>query len=280
VDTGAIDGMERNQTLRNLVLGAMAKLPSKTRIWALNRLRRPILWTLFHLETEPVTVSSAGPSYCRYQMRLVWQSSTDMVLGSYELCVSDTLRRELKSGDCCIDVGAHIGYHALLMSKIVGPAGMVVAFEPFADSFKFLQENALLNSASNLKPQNMAVGERDEELHLSFSAEEELTMTPSVAAYAVKGRKDIVNVPAVSLDSYLEGLSRTPNLIQIDVEGAELSVLRGAEATLQRAHPKLLIEVHGWETRARLDVFSFLSSFGYRHHLIGRRGNEGFVLFH
>jgi FkbM family methyltransferase len=213
-------------------------------------------------------------------MRLAWQSSTDMVLGSYELCVSDALRRELKFGDCCIDVGAHTGYHALLMSKIVGPAGMVVAFEPFPDSLRFLRENALLNSASNMKLENMAVGERYEELRLAFATEEELTMTPSVVDYAVKGRRGFLKVPTDSLDSYLHRLGRMPNLIQIDVEGAEMSVLRGAKTTLRCSRPKLLIEIHGWNTRNRDDIFTFLSSFGYNSESIGWRGNEGFVFFY
>ena len=248
----------QNRFLRDLVVATMAKTPPGTRAWAIARLRRPILWTLFRLENEPVTVCSAGPSYCRYRMRLVWQNATEMVLGSYELSVSDTLRRELRSGDFCIDIGAHIGYHALLMSKIVGPDGMVVAFEPFPNNFQFLEENAALNSASNLRAENIAIGERVETIQLSFSADETLTMTASVAAYAVKGRHGVVNVTAVPLDDYLGRQSRVPNLIQIDVEGAELAVLRGAENTLRHSRPKLLIEIHGWQTENKDEVFDFL----------------------
>jgi FkbM family methyltransferase len=213
-------------------------------------------------------------------MRLTWQSCTEMVLGVYEPWVVETLRRELSPGDFCIDVGAHIGYHALLMSKLVGPKGLVVAFEPFPHSFRFLLENAVLNAASNLKAENMALSEGCETLRLAFSADEELSMTPSEAGYAVKGREATVEVHALSLDSYLVELNRAPKLIQIDVEGAEMSVLRGAEATLRRARPKLLVEIHGWETGARQEVFRFLSRLGYTGHVVGRRGNEGFVLFH
>ena len=200
LNMGSTHTSKRNQFLRDLVVGAMTKTPPGTKAWAIDRLRRPILWTLFRLENESVTVCSAGPSYCRYRMRLVWQNSTEMVLGSYELSVSDTLQRELRAGDFCIDVGAHIGYHALLMSRIVGANGMVVAFEPFPNNFRFLEENAALNSASNLKAENVAIGERGETIQLSFSADEILTMTASVAAYAVKGRHGVVNVPSIPLD--------------------------------------------------------------------------------
>ena len=274
------NGTRVRQLLRDAVLGSMARLPSETKLWALSRLRRPILWTLFRLESAPVTVSSAGPTRCRYRMHLTWQSCTEMVLGAYEPWVVDTLRRELRPGDFCIDVGAHIGYHALLMSKLVGPKGLVVAFEPFPHSFRFLLDNAVLNTASNLKVENVALSDRCETLRLSFSADEELSMTPSVAGYGVKGREATVEVPALSLDSYLVELCKAPNLIQIDVEGAEMSVLRGAEATLRRARPKLLVEIHGWETGAREEVSRFLSHLGYTGDVVGRRGNEGFVLFH
>jgi len=273
------NGTGVRQYLRDIVTECLSRLPSRTKLWALSHLRRPILWTLFRLETAPETVASAGPSLCRYHMRLIWQSSTEMVLGAYEPWVVETLHRELRPGDFCIDVGAHIGYHALLMSKLVGPKGLVVAFEPFPRSFHFLRENAALNGASNLKAENIALSSGCETLRLTFSADEELSMTPSVAGYAVEGREAAVEVPALSLDSYLHQMDRIPSLIQIDVEGAEMSVLRGAEAALRRARPKLLIEVHGWETGTKHEVYSFLSALGYSGEVLGRRGNEGFVLF-
>ncbi|MGO8733693.1 MAG: FkbM family methyltransferase [Terriglobia bacterium] len=279
-DPNGTNGTSIRRLLRDAVADALASLPLHTKLWALSRLRRPILWTLFRLETAPMTLTSAGPNPCRYRMWVNWQDSTEMVLGVYEPWVVETLRRELRPGDFCIDVGAHIGYHALLMSKLVGPEGLVVAFEPFPRCFSVLLENAVLNDASNLRAKNMALSERTETLRLAFSADEELTMTPSVAAYAVKGPDASIEVPALSLDGYLDELGRTPALIQIDVEGAEISVLRGAAGTLRRARPKLLIEVHGWETAAREEVSGFLSRFGYSGNVVGRRGDQGFVLFH
>ena len=209
----------------------------------------------------------------------MWQDSTDMALGVYESFVADTLRHELSAGDFCVDIGSHIGYHALLMSRLVGPEGKVVAFEPFPQTFQFLQENAGLNAAFNLKSENIAIGEHRETIRLVFSADEALSMTPSVAGYAVKRREAVVEVPALPLDCYLDRLGEAPSLIQIDVEGAELSVLRGAEATLRRVQPKLIVEIHGWETDNRKDVYSFLSTLNYKGTVIGRRGGEGFVFF-
>jgi len=265
--------------VRQVFLGAMLKLPAGTRSWALQRFRRPLLWTLFQLESEVISVSSAGPSFCRYPMRMVWQNSTEMALGVYEWKVADRLRGEVRPGDFCIDVGAHIGYHALLMSRLVGSTGKVIAFEPFPPSFEFLRGNAELNTAVNLQIENAALGEGNETIRLCFSEDEILTMTPSVGAYAVSGDEAVIAVPCITLDNYLSPMCDCPNLIQIDVEGAELSVLRGAESTLCRCHPKLLLEIHGWETQNRDRVYDFLSGLGYEGELLARRGDEGFVLF-
>jgi FkbM family methyltransferase len=210
---------------------------------------------------------------------MLWQDSTDMALGVYESFVADTLRRELTAGAFCVDIGSHIGYHALLMSRLVAPKGKVVAFEPFPQTFRFLQENAKLNSAFNLKSENIAISERCEKIKLTFSADEDFSMTPSVAGYAVRRREAVVEVPSVTLDVYLDRLGESPSLIQIDVEGAEMSVLRGAEDTLRRVQPKLIVEIHGWDTENRSAVYSFLSNLNYKGEIIGRRGHEGFVLF-
>jgi FkbM family methyltransferase len=273
------NGTSVRRQLRDSLVGFAVRLSPQIRLWALNHLRRPILWALFRLENSGLTVSYVGPSYCRYRMQVLWQSSTEMALGTYELCVADVLRRELRLGDFCIDVGAHIGYHALLMSKLVGPQGMVLAFEPFLQTFHFLEANARLNAMSNLKLENIAIAERCETLRLAFPLDEELSMSPSVSAYATNRPQEIAEVPAISLDSYLRQLGKMPSLIQIDVEGAEMSVLRGAEAILRSFHPKLILEIHDWRTRRKDEVYGFLSSLGYKGQVIGQRGNEGFVLF-
>jgi hypothetical protein len=68
-------------------------------------------------------------------------------------------------------------------------------------------------------------------------------------------------------------------LIQIDVEAAEMNVLRGAKRTLEAFRPTLLIEIHGWEGVDSSEVCRFLSAFGYRPTILGERRHEAFVLF-
>src|SRR2546426_7239159 len=273
-------GTRFRKLLRDSVVETMVFLPLGVRLWILKNCRRPLLWTLFRLESSRLTVVRAGPRFCRYPLWVVWQASTELALGTYEAVVAEALRQQLRPGDLCLDVGAHMGYHAVLMARLVGKEGMVVAFEPFPNSFEVLRKNTAMNGLANVKIEPMALADRDGILSLTFTADEELSMTPSASGYAVQGRAATVAVPACSLDSYLAKLGRVPNFIQIDVEGAEMSVLRGSEATLRRDRPKLLIEVHGWETGARQEISRFLSGLGYSGDVVGQRGNESFVLFH
>jgi FkbM family methyltransferase len=272
-------GTRFRKLLRDSLVEALVLLPLSVRLWILKNCRRPLLWALFRLESSRLTVVRAGPRFCRYPLWVVWQASTEIALGTYEAVVAETLRQQLSPGDLCLDVGAHIGYHAVLIAHLVQKEGMVVAFEPFPDSFEMLRKNTALNGLTNVKIEPMALADRDGILSLTFAADEELGMTPPASAYAVQGRAATVAVPACSLDSYLAKLGRVPNFIQIDVEGAEMSVLRGAESTLRSAHPKLLVEIHGWGTPESNEVFEFLSGFGYRGRVLGQRGERSLPCF-
>ena len=109
--------------LRDFAIHALMLLPLRTRLWLLARCTRLLLWLLFHLEREPVTIAPVGPGWCRYRLWLGWQSSTTMVLGAYEPKVAELLRREIKAGDVCVDIGAHVGYYAILMARLTGEDG-------------------------------------------------------------------------------------------------------------------------------------------------------------
>ncbi len=234
-------------------------LPLRARLWLQNRCTRPLLWFLFHLETEPVTIAPVGPDFCRYRMWLNWQDDTGMVLGAYEPEVTEVLRREISPGNICIDIGAHVGYYAILMARLTGEEGAVVAFEPVPENFEMLQRNIVLNSLTNVHLESSAVTQGEGSLHLTLRSDEEFTKTASTCGYAVADRQRGIDVPTCALDGYLERTDSIPDLLQIDVEGAELAVLMGAKATLRNARPKLLIEIHGWGSPESAEVSRFLS---------------------
>ncbi len=126
--------------LRDVVVEALARLPLSVKTFMIRRCRRALLWVLFHLESERITIARVGPSLCRYLMWLNWQGGTDYVLGTYEPRAVEALRRYVKRRQFCIDVGAHLGYYAILMARFVQADGMVVAFEPFPGNFEGLKK--------------------------------------------------------------------------------------------------------------------------------------------
>jgi hypothetical protein len=74
-------------------------------------------------------------------MWLEWQGNVSYVTQTYEPEVFESLKKYTAAGDLCLGVGAHRGYATILMSKLVGPKGGVISFEPMLETFRVLGEN-------------------------------------------------------------------------------------------------------------------------------------------
>jgi FkbM family methyltransferase len=131
----------------------------------------------------------------------------------------------LKRGDVVVDVGANVGETVLAASKAVGSLGQVFAFEPHPRTFSLLQRNLTLNSASNVRAFNLALGENQGTVLFSDDRRDDMNRvitTPNGTP-----------VPVDTLDSLISSLPRI-DLLKVDVEGYEKFVFRGASATLRR----------------------------------------------
>jgi FkbM family methyltransferase len=181
-----------------------------------------------------------------YRMRLEWQFSKAFVFGTYEPEVIGVLQQVVQRNWVVFDVGAHIGYFALLLSKLVGPHGKVFAFEPLPENFKVLEENVRLNGCGNVFLENRAVADASGLVNLKSNDTDRLTYTSSL----VSGRPNI-DVEAVSLDDYTSSLRECVQFVMMDVEGGEADVLKGMRSILQRDFPTLLIELHGFDQRGQ-----------------------------
>lgn len=157
-------------------------------------------------------------------------------------------------GAVCWDIGAHVGYHALLMAKLAGPEGRVVAFEPNAANVERFRMHLEANPdlASRIRLETMAVGasageatfvtSTSVESGFSSGSHLEASTTPRTEAdYRSFAR---VTVPVRSIDGLIaSGLPR-PSVVKVDVEGAETQVLEGAASLLADRNGLWLIEVH------------------------------------
>ena len=146
--------------------------------------------------------------------------------GYFEPAVVRLLQSLLRPGDVCIDVGANIGAHALAASFAVGSTGRVIAVEPHPELAARLRANAALNGLQNMLVMEAAVAESDGEVPLHvFPVGAFNRGTSSLTARPECGR--CIAVRALCGQSLKRMLAlETCRLVLIDVEGAELSVLR------------------------------------------------------
>jgi FkbM family methyltransferase len=144
-----------------------------------------------------------------------------------------------KMGDIVVDVGAAFGFYSIVASKKVGQEGKVVAIEPQPDSFDILNKNIKLNKLTNISALNYAASSNRTTLKLynSYSTlQERAGQSPQL----------YIEVRADTIDNLLRQLHLDKaNWIKVDVEGAELEVLKGATGILSKSSDlALFVEVH------------------------------------
>ncbi len=176
-------------------------------------------------------------------------------LGSFEYQKQRLMSSMLHAGDTMYDVGANVGYYTLLASHKVGPTGRVIAFEPLPANVRFVQRHLRLNRVRNVSVQEVAVSDHDGLARFAPHASN---------AMGKLSESGSVEVAMVSLDSVIHAEKfPDPTLVKIDVEGAELGVLRGASRLLARARPTILLATHGAEVHR--ECCEFLRNAAYEH---------------
>jgi FkbM family methyltransferase len=161
--------------------------------------------------------------------------------------VQEEIVRHLGPGGCFYDAGAHVGYYSLLASRLVGKAGRVVAFEPDPANVDVLKENLSRNRMSNVEVIPAALwGHRGNVAFQRSASDGPEVSSRRGAVVAPDGdefRAGLIRVEALTLDAFAAD-HEPPTMIKIDVEGAEVEVLKGAEKLISRTKPVMLLEVH------------------------------------
>lgn len=158
--------------------------------------------------------------------------------GGFDEAVYDAAAVGLRKGGVVVDVGANIGYYAVRFARAVGASGRVHAFEVDQRALRCLRRTLRHNALRQLHLYELAVSSAPGTLYLSQTKESGHTRAQSSG----EGR----SVPSVRLDDHICACAlERVDLIKIDVEGAELQVLRGAPATLRNMRPRLVVEVVG-----------------------------------
>ena len=182
-----------------------------------------------------------GPNVGRY-LYTKPSISVRMLLGIDEPELVRVAKRVLRTGDTVYDAGAHIGYTCVLFASLVGSAGNVQAFELLPSTAAILRRTLDLNRLTSCTIHEVGLSDSDRSSRISIN---ERCMGSSEFAQGpdFNGRADDCRI--YRLDSYRRLTPiPSPTLIKIDVEGAEVKALQGAEQTIRESGPLMIVEFH------------------------------------
>lgn len=187
----------------------------------------------------------------------------------------------VRPGDVCVDVGAAAGLYTLTLSELTGPTGQVHSVEPLSFAHPAWSRLLGAHDRPNVRRHPLALSAQPGETALSVpigrlgpvTGRSFLTwQTDGLGSNAEFRAHTDVLVPVDTLDRLCRRAGLTQlDFVKIDVEGAELQVLRGGAHTIEEFRPNLLLEIEARHlTRYRYtvqDVTQWLTSRGYTMHV-------------
>lgn len=175
----------------------------------------------------------------------------------YEPHIVAQFVKNISEGDTCLDIGANIGHHTIIMSQCSGDSGHVYAYEPIPYIRHQMEESLALNNIANVTTISDALSDSEGVLNLYINNE---NVAGSSFVNENKGAGDKISVAVKTLDSYSY---EKIDFIKLDVEGFEYSVLKGGEQTIQKHHPTILFEFSPeyYRKKSPSDIFDILHFF-------------------
>ena len=217
------------------------------------------------------------------KMQVVLPSATEIYLfgaktHDSEIRLARFLLQTLRPGDTFCDVGAHFGYFSLLASQLVGETGRVVAFEASGSTFGILEKN--LRPCANATPLHRAASNEDKTLFFNefpalFSEYNSLVLPEGQhAAWMKNNPPKRSEVAGLRLDGFFAAGGTQPEIIKIDVEGAELQVMQGMADFLAKKSPTIVMEylLGSSQNEAHRQAVAFAQALGYQ---VFRIKNDG-----
>lgn len=201
------------------------------------------------------------------------QAFKSMVDGQYDAFIYQDRHILKAKGKIIWDIGAHIGYHSLGFARVIGNTGKVLAFEPN----KANRERLLINFSKNTTLQKslklMPFALADKKGVQNFSSTSDIDSAKSSGGYLSSvipplGQESYqgfstYRVKVETIDNIIKKSPQLkPDIIKLDVEGAEAQVLKGGINTLKKYHPYILIEVHN--IQAMKEVVELLLKMRYK----------------
>lgn len=171
--------------------------------------------------------------------------STELqIYESHEPLTTHLIINELKQDMVCIDLGSNIGYYAVIESNIIGESGKIFAIEPSPVNFPILKLNLENQKKNNFVAYNIGIGDKNEEMEFIISAKSNWSRI-RMNNEKINSEDKVIKIPVKTLNSFVnENDIKKIDILRMDVEGFEYSILLGANEVLEKFKPKLFIEIH------------------------------------
>ncbi len=228
--------------------------------WLANWLRRRVNRAVGK-ELQWVEITAGGLR--GLSMWLDLSQEKDYWLGTYEPHLQAAIQEFVRGGQVAYDVGANVGYITLLLARCVGAEGKVIAFEPLPENVRRLKGNLAANrQLADMQVIEGAVVESSQRVTFRIGLSDDTGRVMDAASAPLSAEANLI-VDGVSLDDlvYQRGFP-PPQVIKMDIEGGEVTALRGMKRLLQEVRPLLLLETHNQECSEQ--VWEILTQAGYR----------------
>ena len=187
-----------------------------------------------------------------------WHDYPAAILGTTERPLLEWFQQTVRPGETWLDIGAHYGYTAIALSRLVGSEGRVMAFEPVAATAGCVARARMLNGLRQLTVVSAALSDCDD---LAVGT---LPQVRGMVDSTVEGAAMEEPFLMARLDwlwPRIAGGNESIDGVKIDVQGMEIRVLRGMTGILRRNKPRLAIELHHGVPRDEL--LDVLANAGY-----------------
>ena len=157
--------------------------------------------------------------------------------------VINLMIEKINTSRCFVDVGANLGYYTILASKLM-PDGIVYAFEMDEYNYNLLNKNLNINRCKNINIYHAAVTDSSGVINYKNNLRRP---NPTIGLSTDSSKNKfgrLKSVQAVSLDDFFKEKKFIPEVIKIDVEGAEMKVLKGMQNILENNNVQLFLEIH------------------------------------
>ncbi len=187
-----------------------------------------------------------------------------IALEKYEPYLTELMLSKIKVGDVVLDIGANIGYYAVLFADKVGKKGKVIAIEPDPVNFEILQKNIKENKLFNVVAVQAAVGNENKKMKIFESKENfgdhRLWQNPSKSPFDKRETSDIF---CRRLDDLLKELEyQKIDFIKMDVQGFESLTIEGGEKIIEKNKPIIFFEYWPWGNKnAGSDIKKMMNFF-------------------